>query len=65
MSTSGDNPPKIWVKSSYSMTNGNCVEVAELPARAVGVRDSKNPQGQVLRFAPQEWDLFTRALRRV
>jgi hypothetical protein len=40
------------------MTNGNCVEVAELGDGAVGVRDSKDPRGGVLRFTPEEWKKF-------
>jgi hypothetical protein len=24
----------------------------------IGIRDSKNPQGPVLRFTPGEWDAF-------
>lgn len=40
------------------MTNGNCVEVAELGDGAVGVRDSRDPRGGVLRFTPEEWKKF-------
>ena len=29
----------IWVKSSLSFANGNCVEVASLPGGEIGVRD--------------------------
>ncbi|MEU4841921.1 DUF397 domain-containing protein [Nocardia testacea] len=47
----------IWYKSSYSQADGDCVEVAHV-ADAVGVRDSKNPGGPALVFAPQEWDAF-------
>jgi hypothetical protein len=47
-----------WIKSSYSFSNGNCVEVAHLPGGHVGVRDSKDPQGPVLRFTPEEWNAF-------
>jgi len=48
----------IWVKSSLSFSNGNCVEVARLPGGAVGVRDSGDPGGPVLRFTPGEWGVF-------
>jgi hypothetical protein len=48
----------IWVKSSLSFSNGNCVEVARLPGGAVGVRDSRDPGGPVLRFTPGEWGVF-------
>lgn len=47
-----------WVKSSFSFSNGNCVEVASLPGRTVGLRDSKDPEGPVLRFAPSAWRSF-------
>ena len=48
-----------WHKSSRSNGNGgnNCVEVAVV-ASAVGVRDSKNPDGPVLRFDPAAWKSF-------
>ncbi|MDG6107927.1 DUF397 domain-containing protein [Dactylosporangium aurantiacum] len=48
-----------WHKSSRSNGNGgnNCVEVAVV-ASAVGVRDSKNPDGPVLRFDPAAWQSF-------
>ena len=47
-----------WVKSSLSFSNGNCVEVADLPEGGVGVRNSRDPRGPVLRFTPDEWDAF-------
>jgi Domain of unknown function (DUF397) len=47
-----------WRRSSYSGGSGNCVEVArDLPA-AVGVRDSKDPGGAALLFAPDIWRAF-------
>ncbi|MGI5184710.1 DUF397 domain-containing protein [Dactylosporangium sp. CA-152071] len=48
-----------WRKSSHSNGNGgnNCVEVT-VAASAAGVRDSKNPDGAVLRFSPAAWKSF-------
>jgi hypothetical protein len=34
------------------------LEVAWLGSGKVGVRDSKNPAGPILIFAPSEWDAF-------
>ena len=51
-----------WRKSSYSGCNGNCVEVADLPAWVIAVRDSKDPDGPVLTFTPGEWQAFFCAL---
>ncbi|MFD4402092.1 DUF397 domain-containing protein [Nocardia sp. NPDC058499] len=51
-----------WFKSSYSQAGGDCVEVAHL-ADMVGVRDSKNPAGPALEFAPEAWDSFVRGVR--
>ncbi|GAA3749867.1 DUF397 domain-containing protein [Streptomyces tremellae] len=53
-----------WVKSSYSGTNNNCVEVAVLPRGGRAVRDSKDPQGPALAFAPGAFDAFIGAVVR-
>jgi hypothetical protein len=47
-----------WIKSSLSFSNSNCVEVASLPDGEIGVRDSKDRTGPVLRFTPDEWHAF-------
>ena len=47
-----------WAKSSFSFSNGNCVEVAELPGGSVGIRDSRDPGGPVLRFTRGAWGAF-------
>jgi hypothetical protein len=47
-----------WIKSSFSYANGDCVEVASLPDGAIGVRDSKDASGPVLRFTASEWQAF-------
>jgi hypothetical protein len=52
-----------WVKSSLSLSNSNCVEVADLPGGEVGVRHSKHADGPVLRFTPDEWQAFLGGVR--
>jgi len=47
-----------WVNSSLSFANGNCVEVASLPDGQIGVRNSRDAEGAVLRFTSDEWQAF-------
>ena len=56
-------PDSSWVKSSLSMSNGNCVEVTSLSRGGIGVRDSKDTEGPVLRFTPDEWQAFLGGVR--
>ena len=58
-----DGSALSWVKSSLSMANGNCVEVAGLSDAFIHVRDSQNPRGSVLRFRPADWDTFVGGIR--
>jgi hypothetical protein len=53
-----------WVKSSLSFANGNCVEVSDLPGGAIGVRNSRDSEGAVLRFTPDEWHAFLGGVRK-
>jgi len=47
-----------WRASTYSGSQGNCVEMADgLPA-LVPVRDSKHPTGPAPTFAPRTWHIF-------
>ena len=52
-----------WVKSSLSFSNGNCVEVASLSDGEIGVRNSRDAQGAVLRFTSDEWHAFLGGVR--
>jgi hypothetical protein len=52
-----------WRKSSYSGGAGNCVEVAGSLPGAVGVRDSKDPDGQPLVFTTSAWRAFASTVK--
>jgi hypothetical protein len=57
------DPGSSWIKSSLSFANSNCVEVASLHGGQIGVRDSKDSRGPVLRFTSGEWDAFLGGVR--
>ena len=46
-----------------SYAAGNCVEVASLPAGEIGVRNSRDSAGPVLKFTPGEWHAFLGGVR--
>ncbi|MGH3719202.1 MAG: DUF397 domain-containing protein [Pseudonocardiaceae bacterium] len=50
-----------WRTSSHSTSQYNCVQVA-LGGPAIGVRDSKNPDGPVLAVPTARWSSFLRAV---
>lgn len=51
-----------WRKSTRSGGNGGeCVEVADNLPGVVAVRDSKDPHGPALTFAPAAWATFVQA----
>jgi Domain of unknown function (DUF397) len=53
-----------WRKASYSGGNGGgCVEVASTGEVLVAVRDSKDPNGPKLTFAPAAWESFMQRTR--
>jgi Domain of unknown function (DUF397) len=52
-----------WIKSSLSYANGNCVEVASLPGGEIGVRNSRDSAGLILRFTSDEWYAFLHGVR--
>jgi hypothetical protein len=51
-----------WRKALRSVGNGNCVEVAPVAAGIV-VRDSKDPDGLVIRYSPHSWESFVKRAR--
>jgi len=51
-----------WRRSSRSTDTANCVEVA-VAGSAVGVRDSKDPDGAVLVLPAAAWTRFVAAVR--
>jgi hypothetical protein len=53
----------IWRTSSYSGTNGGCVEVAPTPD-AVLVRDSKDRTGPALTVPTATWHAFLTTVTR-
>ncbi|MEU6224832.1 DUF397 domain-containing protein [Streptomyces sp. NPDC047042] len=55
-------PEFNFVKSSYSSTSGQCVEVARNHIGTVAVGDSKTPpDAPVLHLSPTAWQEFTTA----
>lgn len=54
----------MWRKSSYSGgEGGNCVEVATNVPATIAIRDSKDPDGPQLAFAPEAWSTFIDSVR--
>jgi hypothetical protein len=49
--------PVRWLKSRKSLSNGQCVEVAETRGM-IAVRDSKDPSGPILTYTRAEWEAF-------
>ena len=51
----------VWRRSSRSGATSNCVEMA-VAGSAVGVRDSKDPDGPVLVLPATAWTHFVTAI---
>ncbi|MGW6412946.1 DUF397 domain-containing protein [Streptomyces vinaceus] len=60
---SGAIPGVVWIKSSASVGNGNCVEVASLAGGDVAVRNSRFPDGPALVFTAGEIEAFLRGAK--
>jgi hypothetical protein len=50
-----------WRTSSYTGTNGNCVEAAS--AAGVMIRDTKDRDGVKLRFTARTWQKFIASVK--
>ena len=50
-----------WRKSSYSGHESSCLEVGRAPG-VVGVRDTKDRAGGILRFDRDQWATFITSL---
>ncbi|WP_406186492.1 DUF397 domain-containing protein [Streptomyces sp. NBC_01006] len=59
----GAIPGVVWVKSSASVGNGNCVEVAALTGGGVAMRNSRFPDGPALVFTAAEIESFLRGAK--
>lgn len=57
-------PDVTWVKSSSSVGNGNCVEVAALEGGGVAMRNSRFPDGPALVFTAAEIEAFVDGAKR-
>lgn len=55
-------PEHLWFKSSRSVKENQCVEVA-MPNHGVGIRDSKNPDDGHLLLSPHAWAAFINNLK--
>jgi Domain of unknown function (DUF397) len=56
-------PGTRWFKSSLSYANGNCLEAQFLTDGGVEVRNSRDREGPVLSFTPDEWHAFLGGVR--
>ncbi|MEU7582000.1 DUF397 domain-containing protein [Streptomyces sp. NPDC041068] len=56
-------PGRIWIKSSYSGHNNNCMEflTPPPPGKAI-VRDSKDPHVRLIVFRASSWTSFVRGV---
>lgn len=61
MATADVGEPR-WRKSSYSGNNGQCVELAILSDGVAALRDSKDPEGGIVRLTGADWIALRDAL---
>ena len=54
-----------WRKSSYSGAQGDCVEVAFVPAGSVVIRDTKHRSDGALMVTDRTWGAFVRMSKHI
>jgi hypothetical protein len=59
----GNDQALIFVKSSYSNGQGDCVEVAKTSDGGRAVRDSKNPKAPAHFYTGTEWAAFINGVK--
>lgn len=62
-SMSNGNCVEVWRMSSYSTFNGNCVEAGTGNCGLVHVRDSKNLAGDMLNVPRPAWSSFLAGIK--
>jgi Domain of unknown function (DUF397) len=60
-----NNTGSAWRKSTYSLPQDNCVEVAATSQGRAAVRDTQDREGPQLAFAPRDWNRFLTRVRAV
>lgn len=59
MLTEAERTSLAWLKAQRSTTNGQCVEIAATADRnKIALRDSKDPDGPILVYTPNEFSAF-------
>ncbi|MFF8616341.1 DUF397 domain-containing protein [Streptomyces sp. NPDC015350] len=56
-------PTHMWQKSSYCGEGESCIHVATPAPGAVGLTESGDPAGTVLRTTPAAWAALVRAVK--
>jgi hypothetical protein len=62
MTSTESNAQLSWQRSK-KCRESSCVEVTRELVEVIVIRDSKNPEGNKLRFSRAEWDAFVDAIK--
>jgi hypothetical protein len=57
-----DRSTAVWVRSTHSNGQSNCVEVCTSEPGTVAVRDSKDREGPKLAVSNQAWSAFVQGI---